>query len=139
MLTKRTRAENFELEKVNKKKIVKEEIQLEPTIANSRNLKLLQKRQTVKNSDCFDDLQPYIEVNYQSIIKEIYAESYIDPLWRIWLKAAKSYSNEGSTGKEITEVLHLGSHVIGVTHLGICFSFDQCKYNLSLMNYLDSR
>jgi len=83
--------------------------------------------------DSFADLQPHIEVTYSAILNEILAESYKDPLWRIWLKAAKNYWSDGNIGKEITEVLHLGSHIIGVTHLGICFSFDLCKFRHHLL------
>jgi hypothetical protein len=78
--------------------------------------------------DSFADLQPHLEVPYSAILSEIQAESYKDPLWRLWLKAARNYSFENqSHGREIREVLHLGSHLMGVTHLGICFAFDFCK------------
>jgi hypothetical protein len=48
--------------------------------------------------------------------------------WREWVKEATQQAHQQeSSGKEIREVLHLGSHIMAVTHLGICYSFDICK------------
>ena len=85
-----------------------------PSLANSRNLKLLQKRNAMNQTENFSDLQPNIEISNSAIINAVRSESYRDTRWKVWLKAAQHYWGADGEGKEILEVLHLGSQVIGL-------------------------
>ena len=81
----------------------------------------------MNQTENLSDLQPFIEVPNSAIINAVRSESYKDSRWKVWLKAAQHYWSADGEGKEILEVLHLGSQVVGLIQLGICFSFDLCK------------
>ena len=89
----------------------------------------MQKLGKRKSSDLFSALQPSIEVTYSQILTEIKTLYKAKPEWRQWVREQADYldPDTDADGKEIREVLQLGSHVMAVTYLGVCYIFDVCK------------
>lgn len=63
-------------------------------LRESRNLKLLEKINNMRQNDSFKDLQPNMQVCKSAIIDAIRSESFKDPRWKTWLKAMKHLQRE---------------------------------------------